>query len=100
MYYSNQTLRHKITNQLVALHPANETTFNWEIGKETSFIDEDGKIFCDDINNYTHISDFFGRACYYYSTPMWERKRNGKNHIPSKNKYVNTELKRYLVTDE
>lgn len=86
MYYSSQTLRHKDTNKLVALHPLHEegSIFNWEVGKHTSLIDENGVLFYDNINNYTPILDWFGRPA---STVEGEK---------STSKHIDTTLKKYL----
>jgi hypothetical protein len=89
MYYSNQTLRHKISNRLAALHPLinKGSSFNWEIGKKTSFIDEFGVKFTDDIDNWTHIEDWFGRPVSY-------------TREKSESKFVNTALKQYLFVSD
>lgn len=62
MYMSHQTLVHKVTKKIVRLNPAKScSSFAWAIGHNTCLMGEDGKIFTDDINNYTHIEDEFGR---------------------------------------
>jgi len=83
MWYSGQTLRNVDTNKLARLCPEKDSTFAWNIGKGTAFIDENGKKFFDDSSKYTHISDEFGRAV--------------SGQI-KKGQFVDVSLKRYLVS--
>lgn len=88
MYYLNQTLYHKKTLRVVALHPHSmDGALNWEVNSEqglTRFIDEFGDVFLDDLNEYTHFEDFFGRPASFTKEK-------------STNPYVETTLKKYLV---
>uniref|UniRef100_A0A6M3LVA5 Uncharacterized protein n=1 Tax=viral metagenome TaxID=1070528 RepID=A0A6M3LVA5_9ZZZZ len=81
MWYSGQTLRHKITNELVRLNPE-PSTFAWEIGKNTSFIREDGTKFIGNSNDYTHIEDELER-------PHCKQPKEGQ--------FVDESAKKYLV---
>jgi len=72
MYYAHQTLIHKKTKKLARLNPSAKTAFNWEIGTNTSFIDENGKEFADDINFYQPILDWFGRPIAGYDIKKGE----------------------------
>lgn len=84
MYYSNQTLRHKETNQLVALCPTNkDTVWKWNIGNKTLFVDKQGNKFVDDISNYIHIEDELGNPC---------------SNDPKKGQFVDESLEKYLVS--
>ena len=84
MYSCYQTLVHKETKKLVALHPKNNNSvWNYEMDR---FIDEKGRVFKDNIKNYTHIEDDFGR-------PLVGANRE-------KNKYVDVTLKKYVGLTE
>jgi len=87
MYSRNQTLRHKVTNRLARLDESAQdkvSLWAWNIGERTAFVDEDGSQFTDDINNYTHIEDEFGRP---YSNP------------PQTGEFVDESARKYLVDD-
>ena len=65
MYSNGQTLMSKDKKRLVRIKPTSGAgVWAWEIA---AFIDEDGNEFTDDIRNYTHVEDEFGRA---YSRPV------------------------------
>lgn len=87
MWCTGQTLRHKETNELVSLVPAKEASV-WHWGnsdKGTLFYREDGTMFTDDHQNYTHVEDELGRPV---------------SHPPKEGEFVDTSLKKYLVSPE
>jgi len=86
MLGARQTLRNKKTNQLARLCGQDEcSAWAWNLGSNTLFIDEYGNKFEDDIKNWTHVEDEFGRAAL-------GRVKEGE--------FVATNLKKYLVSDE
>lgn len=89
MYYANQTLYHKKTKELVALHPSeNDSIWNWEIYKgRTRVITEKGEIKFVDISEYTNFVDYFGRPASH-------------TKVKPKNKYVDETLKIYLIDEK
>jgi hypothetical protein len=92
MYYSKQTLYHKVTHKIVRLNPSEDncSSWNWELGKnsgKTHLIDEDGNTFWDNINDYTNFEDFLGEP------------QPGNLHN-SPNPYVDITLKKFLVFGE
>lgn len=89
MYWSNQTLYHKETHKIAALHPQLNigSAFNWEIGHNTSFIDEFGNKFTDDIKNWTNFVDWFDRGVAH-------------TREKSTSKFVETGLRQFLVFGE
>jgi hypothetical protein len=85
MLMNGQTLRHRKTGKLARLDPSPNTTFAWNIGKETAFIAEDGTKFIDDSKDYTHIEDELGRP---YA------------NAPEQGQFVDESAKKYLVSEK
>ena len=77
MYCPRQTLAHKQTKELVCL-----TGYMRGTGRKVVLIDVNGVYREDDLDNYTHIDDEFGR-------PYTKQ--------PRENEHVNTEAAKYLV---
>ena len=83
MYSVTQTLYHKETKKLARLNPLREDSiWAWDISDKTRFIDKEGNVFFDDINNYTCIEDEFGR-------PYSKLPGKGQCVDESADKYVN-----------
>lgn len=89
MYCNGQTLRHRKTNELVRLasikYPLNWVDWASKTDRGTLLIRENGTKFTDNINNYTHIEDEFGR-------PYAKQPKDGQ--------FVDESAKRYLVSPE
>lgn len=82
MYMNGQTLKHKITNELVRLNPS-ESTFAWSVDY---LIREDGSTFKpDNFNDYGPVYDELGRPT---------------SGSPGPGQFVDENLKKYLVSDE
>jgi hypothetical protein len=82
MYGSNQTLKHKVTNELIALSDKSGSNWAWDL---SGAINEKGELIPIDISDYEPILDWFG-------TP--------KGGIPGKDGRPDTSLKQYIVSDE
>lgn len=61
MYTNGQTLVHKTSKKLVRLSTDDTGLFAWDIGPKTRFVGENGKTFVDNIDNYVHIENRFGK---------------------------------------
>jgi hypothetical protein len=82
MYANGQTLMSRDRKRLVRIKPVSGAGI-WDMME--TFIDEEGKEFIDDIEDYIYIQDEFGRP---YSHPV----ENGQ--------YVDISAKKYLISDE
>jgi hypothetical protein len=94
MWMNGQTLRHKVTNKVARLATRDDGAFAWDIGKDTRFIDKDGKKFTDSSSNWTHIEDEFGQAACLY-------QREGEFIHPDMIKYTEMdETQKVLLRDK
>lgn len=90
-----QTLRHKVTNDLVRLDPQpGDGPWAWDVGKKTALISRDGTKFIDDINNYTNIVDELGRPYAKQPKPGQFVDESAEKYLVSKAKMAKMRKKR------
>jgi len=86
MYNATQTLRHKEQDLLARINPVEvDSAWAWT-RKETRMLSEDGMVFVDDLDNWTHIEDEFGDPQGGFTIKEGE--------------FVDTSLRRFLVPEE
>lgn len=87
MVSTGQTLKHKTKNILVRIIPYKND--------KIQFIDKEGNMFWDNLNNYTHIDDEFGRTYVRQPTNGQFVDESAEKYLCSKRKML--EMRKYSL---